>query len=109
MIVKTVHYTLTVENDDPVTIVCNLAAFLPQWTGPPFTSTGTPLTYNNAYTFNPNLEKVSRLSWAANHRDLTLNPVTRDDAGTYQCYYCPGAQTWTVNFLVRGTFIVHGV
>jgi len=98
------NYTQTVENGTTVTIVCNLAATLPGWTGPPTTDSVVKLHYNyqNSTTFNPALgqEKLSRLGWAANNRDLTLSPVTRDDAGTYQCYN--KTQRWNVSLLVRG-------
>ena len=98
-------FTQTVENGTNVMIVCDIAVTLPMWKGPPIGSTGrlTQYNYQSSATFNPNLgrEMLSRLSWAANNRDLSLSPVTRDDEGTYQCYH--GGQSWTVHLVVRGT------
>ena len=98
------NHTQNVENGTTVTIVCNLAATLPEWRGSPVEAHGTVYNYQNDTKFNPALgqEKLSRLRWAANNRDLTLSPVTRDDAGTYQCLYI--TQSWKVSLVVRGMF-----
>jgi len=97
------NYTQNVENGTTVTIVCNISATFPQWKGPPIGSTGTLTTYSyqGSAKINPTLgqEKLSRLGWA-NNRDLTLSPVTRDDAGTYGCYN--NIQSWAVSLVVRG-------
>jgi len=97
------NYTQTVENGTTVTIWCNMGVTFPEWRGPPVATQGTSTVYNYQYMsiFNHfGNEKLSRLSWAANNRDLRLSPVTKDDEGTYQC--CYRFQIWMVNLLVRG-------
>jgi len=106
VLIETVNYTQNVENGTDVTIVCNMGVTLPAWTGPPDSMAYTMYNYTS---FNPAIgtDKMNRLSWAANNRDLILYPITMDDAGTYQCQ--SNFQTWVINLTVRGMFRVCGV
>lgn len=92
-------YSQTVENGSIVTLKCLLSGSLPEWKGPP---NAMSYSYLNDTIFNPDLgqEKLRRLHWAFNKRDLNVFPVTRDDQGSYQCFN--GGDIWWVNLHVRG-------
>jgi len=103
----TVNYTQNVEGNATVVLVCAFQFEYPLWMGPPLSATGSLTTYNHhgKSNFNPNLDedKLQRMSWADNKRDLVFNPVARSDEGEYLCYN--SQMTWVVELIVRGICI----
>jgi len=91
-----------VESITETVLVCGISGQYqyPAWSGPPVRGDGYLTTYNGGATFNPYLDKVSRLRWADNLRDLKLSNVTRGDEGTYQCVY--NMASWSLKLNVRG-------
>jgi len=101
-----VNLTQSVESNSTAVIVCNINVEYPSWSGPSLsTHDWTTYNYNNHPDFNPFLsqDKLQRMSWADNKRDLVLNPVTREDDGDYYCSYA--GMMWFVKFDVRGICI----
>ena len=98
-----VNRIVAVESNTTTVIECGINAHYPQWSGPPVQSSGTNTLYNyeTSSKFNPNLDqnKLSRMSWADNQRDLTFSPVTRDEDGVYECF---SNLSWKVQINVRG-------
>jgi len=98
-----VNRIVDVESNTTTVIECGINVLYPQWSGPPVQSFGLPTLYNyeTSSKFNPNLDqdKLSRMSWAENQRDLTFSPVTRDEDGVYECF---SNLSWKVQINVRG-------
>ena len=95
---------LSVDLGTEATIVCGFSALYPAWKGPPLNEYNLNLEYNfgGSATFNFYLgwEKLSRMSWATNNRDLRLSPVVLDDIGVYECGN--NVQRWSVKVELRG-------
>jgi len=92
-----------------VVVVCAFDVEYPSWSGPPPMSPGGlyPLyNYGRNPNFFPNLDpdKLQRMSWANNKRDLVLNPVSRADEGDYTCDI-PGS-FWILKLNVRGILYI---
>jgi len=100
----TINYTQTVEFNTTVVLVCTFDVEYPSWSGPPIDAHGYPTLYNygGSSNFNPYLDqdKLQRMSWANNKRDLVLNPVSRADEGDYKCDIT--GSYWKVKLYVRG-------
>ena len=98
--------TLSVDLGTELTIVCGLSANFPSWRGPPLFDYKYISYYNyeGSAVFNSDLgqEKLSRMSWATNNRDLRLSPVTLDEMGVYVCSY--NVHYWSVKVELRGRF-----
>jgi len=98
-----VNFTQTVESNTMVVIVCNIDVEFPSWSGPPLSAQGSLTRYNfhdySDFLQNLDKDKLQRMSWANNNRDLVFNPVTRNDDGEYYCNNI--AQHWRVELFVR--------
>jgi len=98
------NMTLSANLGTEATIMCMLLSdFLPAWRGPPLSGNVSSIyTYEGRAEFNPDLgqEKMSRMSWATNNRDLRLKSVTFDDTGIYECAL--RGSSWKVKLEVRG-------
>jgi len=111
----TANQTISVESMTDTVLVCIIPGFYqyPAWQGPPMDSDGFLTTYNNVQypNFNPAIgqDRLSRLNWTDNHRDLKLSPVTRADEGDYACSY--DGRTSRINLVVRSRqhFYLHTV
>jgi len=102
-----VNFTQSVESNTTAVIVCNINVEYPSWSGPPLNAHGWVTSYSDSgfSYFNPYLsqDKLQRMSWADNKKDLVLNPVTREDEGNYECYYA--GMRWVITLNVRGICI----
>ena len=102
------NYTQTVENNTSVVVVCKFDVEYPSWSGPPISPLGSYPLYN--YGRNPNFfpnldpDKLQRMSWANNKRDLVLNPVSRADEGDYTCAI--PSSFWILKLNVRGILYI---
>ena len=80
--------TITVENGTQAVIHCPIAEKeYPAWLGP---LNGTQWLFNYLFSsqWRPDIgmDKISRLSWSENQRNLVINPATFTDSGRYTCY-----------------------
>ena len=101
----TANYTQNVESNTTVVLVCAFDVDYSMWRGPPLYAVGSLTTYNypNSSKLNPNIgpDKLQRMGWADNKRDLVLYPVTRADDGNYECFDYE-LRRWAVLLTVRG-------
>ncbi|XP_052803252.1 uncharacterized protein LOC128233562 isoform X2 [Mya arenaria] len=74
---------------DPAVLVCTIASdAYPSWNGPPHISGRSTLyNYEASQHFNPALidNKLLRMKWAENKRDLNFTSVLQEDEGNYSC------------------------
>jgi len=112
-IVDASNITAFLTNGTAATLECSINNEViigyPAWYGPPITNDSRLKYSSSTGAFNPALgEKLNRLSWASNKRDLQLNPVTRIDEGEYECAANVNNVLKLVRILVhvRGTFCV---
>ena len=106
-----VNFTQTVESNTTVVIVCNIDVELPSWSGPPLSAHGFLTRYNfhdyPDFLQNLDTDKLQRMSWANNNRDLVFNFVTRKEEGEYYCNNI--GLHWRVKLNVRGILMVFSI
>ena len=100
-----INITQNVENGTTLVLVCGYNSVeYPAWRGPTSEhGNSTPYTLQGDPSFNPDMAKQLRLSWADNRRDLILSNVSLEDAGMYACFYLPGGGLfYFIQVVVRG-------
>ena len=81
---STVNATIYAALKSTVTVLCALNVARPSWSGPPMNSNGmlTLFKYEESDTVNP---IKTRVSLAANKRDIVITEFQGDDTGIYMC------------------------
>ena len=95
---QTVNMTVSAEINTEAVIPCSIATYdYPGWS----VTAGDLLTQYNWDRDSSFITNNTRLSWAANNRNLLLSNVVREDAGKYHCVV-NGAGQWTVQLNITG-------